>query len=60
MRGIRGTGRPVWFNVLLGEGFGAAGQLLINAGLVSGAGWFTRCSAIRSVQTRTCHRMSPT
>jgi hypothetical protein len=37
--GIRGTGRPVWFNVLLGAGFGAAGYLLIAAGLVAGAGW---------------------
>jgi hypothetical protein len=32
MWGMRGTGRPVWFNVLLGAGFGAAGQLLIAAG----------------------------
>ncbi|HEV8697638.1 MAG TPA: hypothetical protein VGQ89_08095 [Candidatus Limnocylindrales bacterium] len=39
MWGMRGTGRPVWFNVLLGAGFGAAGQLLIAGGLVAGAGW---------------------
>ena len=31
--------RPGWFNVLLGAGFGAAGQLLISVGLVAGAGW---------------------
>ena len=31
--------RPGWFNVLLGAGFGAAGQLLIAVGLVAGAGW---------------------
>jgi hypothetical protein len=41
MWGMRPVGprRPVWFNVLLGAGFGAAGQLLIAAGLVAGAGW---------------------
>jgi hypothetical protein len=39
MWGTRGSGRPVWFNVLLGAGFGAAGQLLIAGGLVAGAGW---------------------
>jgi hypothetical protein len=39
MWGIRGTGRPVWFDVLLGAGFGAAGYLLIALGLVAGAGW---------------------
>jgi len=32
-------GRPIWFNVLLGAGFGAAGHLLIAGGLVAGAGW---------------------
>ena len=39
MRTWRGAMRPVWFNVLLGAGIGAAGQLLIMAGLQAGAGW---------------------
>jgi hypothetical protein len=41
MWGMRssGRGRPVWFNVLLGVGFGAAGWLLIGGGLEAGAGW---------------------
>jgi hypothetical protein len=41
MWGMRpgGPRRPVWFNVLVGAGFGAGGWLLIAAGLVAGAGW---------------------
>jgi len=39
MWGTRGPARPVWFNVLLGAGFGAAGELLIAGGLIAGAGW---------------------
>jgi hypothetical protein len=31
--------RPVWVSVLMGAGFGAAGQLLIAGGLIAGAGW---------------------
>ncbi len=31
--------RPLWLDALIGLGIGAAGQLLISAGLVRGAGW---------------------
>ena len=33
------TRRPVWLSVLMGAGFGAAGQLLIAGGLMASAGW---------------------
>jgi hypothetical protein len=39
MLGATFTRRPVWMSVVLGAGFGAAGQLLIAAGMVAGAGW---------------------
>ena len=39
MLGATFTRRPVWLSVLIGAGFGAAGQLLIAGGLVASAGW---------------------
>jgi hypothetical protein len=39
MFGATFTRRPVWVSVLMGAGFGVAGQLLIAGGLVAGAGW---------------------
>jgi hypothetical protein len=39
MLGAAFTRRPIWISVVLGAGFGAAGQLLIAGGLIAGAGW---------------------
>ncbi len=39
MLGAAFTRRPVWLSVLMGAGFGVAGQLLIAGGLVASAGW---------------------
>jgi hypothetical protein len=39
MFGATFTRRPVWLSVLMGAGFGVAGQLLIAGGLVASAGW---------------------
>ena len=39
MLGATFSRRPVWMSVLMGAGFGAAGQLLIAGGMVASAGW---------------------
>jgi hypothetical protein len=39
MLGATFSRRPVWLSVVMGVGFGAAGQLLIAGGLMATAGW---------------------